>query len=58
MVRRYIRTLSVFIPKKRVHEELVERLTALGKERERSINYLVVQAISEFLDREDKKTKS
>ena len=55
MVKQLVRTLSVFIPQKKVHLNLIERLTALGKERDRSVNYLVVQAIAEFLTREEGK---
>jgi len=31
----------------------VERLVALGEKRDRSVNYLVVQAIIEYLEREE-----
>lgn len=58
MAKNPVRTLSVFIPKKKEHLNPVERLAALGKERERSVNYLVVQAICEFLEREEKNAKS
>jgi hypothetical protein len=43
MAKQPVRTLSVFIPLKKQHLNLVER----------SVNYLVVQAISEFLSREE-----
>jgi predicted transcriptional regulator len=35
----------------------VERLTKLAKQKERSINYLVVEAIIQYLDREERKLK-
>jgi len=34
--------LSVYIPQKKMEEKPVERLIKLGKKRDRSINYLVV----------------
>lgn len=58
MPKNLVRTLSVFIPKKKQHLRPVERLAALGKRRERSVNYLVVQAILEFLEREEKRAGS
>ncbi len=45
--------LSIYIPQKRLDEKPVERLLQLGKRRDRSINYLVVEAILQYLDRED-----
>jgi len=48
-------TLSIYIPQSKQGQRPVERLMALGKERDRSINYLVVEAILEYLDREEGK---
>ena len=47
--------LSIYIPQKALGEKPVERLSKLGKSRDRSINYLVVEAILEYLDREENK---
>ena len=47
--------LSIYIPQKKMEEKPVERLIKLGEKRERSINYLVVEAILEYLKREEKK---
>lgn len=47
--------MSVYIPDKAKEQRLVERLIALGKKRDRSINYLVVEAILEYLEREEGK---
>jgi len=33
----------------------IERLIALGEKRDRSVNYLVVEAIVEYLKREERK---
>jgi len=49
------RTISVYVPDKAKDENVMERLTKLGAKRDRSVNYLVVQAILEFLKREEKK---
>ena len=47
--------LSVYIPQSKIEEKPVERLIKLGNKRERSINYLVVEAIMEYLKREERK---
>lgn len=46
--------LSIYIPQEKLKEQPIERLMKLGKDRDRSVNYLVVKAILEFLEREDK----
>jgi len=48
-------TLSIYIPKSKQGEKPIERLDRLGKKRDRSVNYLVVQAILEYLDREERR---
>jgi len=45
--------LSIRIPQRKLQEQPMERLIGLGKERDRSINYLVVEAILQYLDREE-----
>ena len=47
--------LSIYIPQRRLEEKPVERLLKLGKRKDRSVNYLVVEAILEHLKREDNK---
>ena len=46
--------LSIYIPQSRIDQQPVERLIKLGKKRDRSVNYLVVEAILKYLDREEK----
>lgn len=45
--------LSVYVPENKKDKKLVERLEKLAEERDRSVNYLVVQAISEYLEKEE-----
>jgi len=45
--------LSLYFPKRSLEKNPVERLLALAAKRDRSINYLVVEAILEYLDREE-----
>ena len=47
--------LSVYIPQKKMEEKPVERLIRLGEKKDRSINYMVVEAILEYLRREEGK---
>lgn len=46
--------LSIYIPQEKLKEKPVERLMKLARERDRSVNYLVVQAIMKFLEREER----
>jgi predicted transcriptional regulator len=48
--------LSIYIPQKKMEERPVERLIQLGEKRDRSINYLVVDAIIQYLQREENKS--
>jgi len=47
--------LSIYIPQRKMEEKPVERLIKLGEKRDRSINYMVVDAILQYLDREETK---
>jgi len=46
--------LSIYIPQKKMDERPVERLIRLAEKRDRSINYLVMEAILEHLKQEEK----
>lgn len=46
--------LSIYVPQPKMKAKPVERLIKLGEKRDRSINYLVVEAILEYLAREEK----
>jgi hypothetical protein len=45
--------LSIYVPKKRAAERPVERLMKIGVKKDRSVNYLVVEAILQYLDRHE-----
>jgi len=47
--------ISIYVPKGKLEHRPVERLIALAEEKDRSVNYLVVEAILEYLAREEKK---
>ena len=44
--------LSIYIPRSKLALRPVERLTKLGEKLDRSVNYLVVEAILQYLDKE------
>jgi hypothetical protein len=43
--------ISVYFPQAVLEERPLERLIKLGEKRDRTVNYLVVEAILQFLDR-------
>ena len=45
---------STYVPQLKIGQKLVERLTKLSEMKDHSINYLVVEAILEYLDRQEK----
>ena len=45
--------LSIYVPATKIGQLPVERLKALGEKRDRSVNYLVVEAIMQYLEREE-----
>jgi hypothetical protein len=45
--------LSIYIPQGKQGQNPVERLIKLGEKRDRSVNYLVVEAIMQYLEREE-----
>jgi hypothetical protein len=47
--------LSIYIPQSKAKFRPVERLIELGRKKDRSINYLVVEAILQYLEREEGK---
>jgi len=55
MAKTVLDKLSIYIPQWKLDEQPVERLVKLGKKRDRSVNYLVVAAIMDYLEREEKK---
>ena len=47
--------ISIYIPDSKSKRRPIERLIKLGEKTDRSIDYLVVEAILECVDREEKK---
>lgn len=49
--------LSIYVPQNKRKRQPLERLHQVAQQRDRSINYLVVQAIIEFVERQERKLK-
>ena len=47
--------LSIYVPQDKRERQPIERLVKLAKQRNRSVNYLVVDAIIRYVEREEKK---
>jgi hypothetical protein len=47
--------LSIYVPKSKSGMQPVERLMKIGEKKDRSINYLVVEAILQYLEKEENK---
>lgn len=47
--------ISIYVPKSKLDQKPVERLIKLAGTKDRSVNYLVVEAIVEYLAREEKR---
>jgi hypothetical protein len=50
--------LSIYIPQRHQSARIVERLIALGDKRDRSVNHLVVEAVLEYLRREERRRRN
>jgi len=49
--------LSIYIPKEKAKRRPIERLVKLAAKKDRSVNYLIVEAILQYLDRMERKVK-
>lgn len=56
MSENFTRT-SIYVPKSKQEEKPLERLATLGKQRDRSLNYMIVQAVLDYVNREEKKER-
>lgn len=51
-------TITIYLPQRHQDDQVLERLQQLATERDRSVNYLAVQALVEFLEREEGKDEA
>lgn len=50
--------LSLYIPPAKGGADVLARLRKLAQKKDRSVNYLVVEAILQYLEREERKEKA
>jgi len=50
--------ISIYVPKNRQKERPLERLQKLADQRDRTLNYMVVQAVLDYVKREEGKGKN
>ena len=55
MPKQLLDKISIYVPKSKLEQRPVERLIKLADAKDRSVNYLVVEAILEYLKREEKR---
>ncbi|MGB2984205.1 MAG: hypothetical protein WBC63_10180 [Candidatus Bipolaricaulia bacterium] len=55
MPKQLLDKISIYVPKNKLQQRPVERLIKLADAKDRSVNYLVVEAILDYLAREEKK---
>jgi len=48
--------LSIYVPQSKMVQKPVERLMKISEREDRSVNYLVVEAILEYLERHEKES--
>jgi len=53
MAKELMETATLYVPHKRVEERLVERMITVGAKKDRSFNYVLLEAIKQYLEREE-----
>jgi predicted transcriptional regulator len=56
MVENFTR-ISIYVPQKVQQENPLKRLYAIAQKRDRTLNYMVIQAILDYVEREERKAK-
>ncbi len=54
MVENFTR-ISIYVPQRAQKDNPLKRLHAIAKKRDRTLNYMVIQAILDYVNREEKK---
>jgi predicted transcriptional regulator len=49
--------ISIYVPLAKQTEKPLERLVKLGQKRDRSLNYMIIAAILDYVEREEKKMR-
>jgi predicted transcriptional regulator len=49
--------ISIYVPQKAQKDNPLKRLHAIAQKQDRTLNYMVIQAILDYVNREEKKSK-
>ena len=49
--------ISIYVPQSKQKQRPLERLYKIARSRDRSLNYMIIQAILDFVRREERKRK-
>ena len=55
MAKQTLDKVSIYVPKSKIGNHPIERLAALADQQDRSVSYLAVEAILEYLEEEERK---
>jgi len=53
MAKKLMETATLYVPHKQVKERLIERMIMVGAKKDRSFNYVLLEAIEQYLEREE-----
>jgi len=56
MVENFTR-ISIYVPQRAQKDNPLKRLHTIAKKRDRTLNYMVIQAILDYVGREERKAK-
>lgn len=49
--------ISIYVPQSKRGQKPLERLSKVAKKKDRSLNYVVIQAILDYVEREEQKPR-
>jgi len=55
MAKKLMDTATLYVPHGKVKERLIERMIAVSAKKDRSFNYVLIDAVEQYLEREEAK---
>jgi len=49
--------ISIYVPQNKRNQKPLERISKVARKQDRSLNYVVIQAILEYVEREEKRPR-
>ena len=53
MGKQLMETATLYLPQKKVEERLIERMITVGAKKDRSFNYVLIEAVEQYLKLEE-----